>query len=78
MWNLTRVIDFQCPECVRRANGEYVEEEHCVIGEGQSLEKADYFCYYGDALDCKDGVEKAVRARVAAARQSEEILLDYW
>ena len=65
MWNLTRVIDFQCPECVRRTDGEYVEEKHCVIGEGQTLEKAEYFCYLGDVLDCKGGVESAVGVRAA-------------
>ena len=65
--NLGGVVDFRCPACVRRANREYVEEEPCVIEEGQTLEEAEYFCYLGSILDCEGGVERAVRARVAAA-----------
>ena len=65
--NLNGIIDFRCPACVQRANAEYMEEEHCVIEEGETLKETDYFCYLGDVLDCEDGVERAVRARVATA-----------
>ena len=44
-----------------------MEEEHCVTEEGQSLEEAVKFCYFGDFLYREDGVERAVRARVATA-----------
>ncbi len=33
------------------------------------LKEVQQFCYLGDVLDCEAGVERALRARVAAARQ---------
>ena len=44
-----------------------MEEEHCVIEERQTLEETKYLCYLGNAINQEGGVEKAVRAWVAAA-----------
>ncbi len=39
---------------------------------GGELEEVQQFCYLGDVLDCEAGVERAVRARVAASVGEEE------
>ena len=44
-----------------------MEEEPCLIEEGQTLEETEYFCNLGSVLNCEDGVERAARVRVAAA-----------
>ena len=40
-----------------------------LVVDGGVLEEVQQFCYLGDMLDCEAGVERAVRARVAAAWQ---------
>ena len=67
MRNLSGVVDFRFLVCLLRVNRKYVEEESCVIENGQTLKETDHFCYLGSFLDCEGGVEKAVRPRVAAA-----------
>ena len=59
------VQNFECPLC-RRGNNRK-EEERGLITTGGRIEEVDEFCYLGNVLDCEAGVEKAVRARVAAA-----------
>ena len=65
--DLSGLVDFRCPACVQRANKEYVEEEPCVTEEGPILEETEYLCYLESLLDCEGGVDRAVRARIAAA-----------
>ena len=44
------------------------EEEHIGIAVNDSvLEELEQFCYLGDMVNCRAGVERSVRARVAAA-----------
>ena len=31
------------------------------------MQEVEYFCYLGDVIDCKAGVVRAVRARIATA-----------
>ena len=35
--------------------------------EGIEIEEVEKFCYLGDIVDCEVGVERSVRARIAAA-----------
>ena len=44
-----------------------VDENAGLVVDGGVLEEVQQFCYLGDVLDCEAGVERAVRARVAAA-----------
>ena len=37
---------------------------HGLVVNGGVLEEIEQFCYLGDVLDCKAGVERAVLARV--------------
>ena len=62
---MSGVQNFECPLC-RRGNNRK-EEERGLITTGGRIEEVDEFCYLGNVLDCEAGVEKAVRARVAAA-----------
>jgi hypothetical protein len=59
------VHDFQCPEC-RRGNEREVEGRGLVTKNGE-IEEITKFCYLGVMMDCEASVERAVRARVAAA-----------
>jgi hypothetical protein len=52
---------------VRRAEREEEEEDDSLEVEGGRLAEVEHFCYLGDALDCEAGLERTVRARVAAA-----------
>jgi len=36
------------------------------------IEEVDEFCYLGNVLDCEGGLERVVRARVAAALNKTE------
>ncbi len=68
------VQNFVCPIYVR---GEEEKEERVdggddagdasLVVDGGELEEVPQFSYLGDVLDCEAGVERAVRARVAAA-----------
>jgi hypothetical protein len=67
---LRGVRDFVCPRCTR-GRGELEEEgEDEVVVDGGVIQEVQQFCYLGDVLDCEAGVERAVRARVAAAWRS--------
>ena len=63
--------NFVCPR--REQEEEYGndrrEEEHIGIAVNDFVpEELEQFFYFGDMLDCKTGVERSVRAKVAAAR----------
>lgn len=59
------VKDFQCPSCKK---GKKLEEgARDLITRGGRIEEVDEFCYLGNVFDCEAGLERAVRARVAAA-----------
>jgi len=58
------VQGFQCPSCKERKNNEEGDRE-LIITDGR-IEEVDEFCYLGNVLDCKAGLETAVRARVGA------------
>jgi len=59
------VQGFQCLSCEERKNIEEGDRE--LITTGGRIEEVDEFCYLGNVLDCEAGLERAVRAMVAAA-----------
>ncbi len=62
--------DFICPKCVRKddcGEGDGDGGSDRMVVDGDVLEEVQQFCYLGDVLDCEAGVERAVRARMAAA-----------
>jgi len=61
---VSEVQGIQCPSCKERKNIEKGDRE--LITTGGRIEEVDEFCYLGNLLDCKAGLEKAVRARVTA------------
>ena len=63
---VTGVQNFKCPKCIRGIDRVELGKEGLVIEDGR-IEEVHEFCYLGDVLDCDAGVERAVRARVAAA-----------
>ena len=69
---VTGVQHFVCPGCVRRAQrpdqaqGPQHEDGTMDVVGGR-LREVDSFCYLGNIMDCEAGLERAVRARVAAA-----------
>ncbi len=60
--------------------GDDAEDARLVV-DGGELEEVQQFCYLGDVLDCEAGVERAVRARVAAAwrrwREISNLLINH-
>ena len=44
-----------------------MREKRDGIALGGQIEEVQEFCYLGNVLDCKAGVERAVRAKVSAA-----------
>jgi len=62
---VSEVQGFQCPSCKEKKNNE--EGDRKLITSVGRIEEVDEFCYLGNVLDCKAGLERAVRARVAAA-----------
>jgi len=58
------VQGFQCQSCKERRN---IGGDRELSTTGARIDKVDEFCYLGNILDCKAGLERAVRARVAAA-----------
>ena len=67
--NVLAARDYVCPRCVRLRNGPITQPEDVIIGpeEGDVVEEVESFCYLGTLVDREGGVERAVRARVAAA-----------
>ena len=67
--NVTRTVNYVCPTCTTPVNGRAVEEEHITLGPGSNnvVEEVESFMYLGDVVDREGGVERSVRARVAAA-----------
>jgi len=59
------VQGFQCPSCNERKNIEEGDRE--LSTTGLRIEQVDEFCYLRNVLDCEARLERAVRARVAAA-----------
>jgi len=51
--------------CKERKNNEEGYRE--LISTGDRIEEVDEFCYLGNILDCEAELDRAVRARVAAA-----------
>jgi len=62
---LSGVQGFQCPSCKESKNIEEGNRE--LVTTGGRIEEVDEFCYLGNVLYCEAGLERAVRARVAAA-----------
>jgi len=56
---------FLCPSFKERKNIE--QEDRELITTVWRIEEVDEFFYLGNVLDCEAGLERAVRARVAAA-----------
>ena len=67
--NVSHAREFVCATCIRRRDGLTVQTEDIVLGPSESdvVEEVESFCYLGSVLDREGGVERAVRARVAAA-----------
>jgi len=59
------IQDFQCPSCKERKNNEEGDRE--LISTGGRIDEVDEFCYLGNVLNCEAGLERVVRAKVAAA-----------
>jgi len=59
------VQGIQCSSCKERKNIE--EGDIALITRGGRIEEVDEFCYLGNVLDHKAGLERAVIARIAAA-----------
>jgi len=55
-----KVSKIQCPSCKERKN---IEEGDRELNTTVRIEEIDEFCYPGNVLNCKDGLERAVRAR---------------
>jgi len=64
---VSRVQGLQCPSCKERKNIEEGDRE--LITTGGRIQEVDEFCFLGNVSDCEAGLERAVRARVAAARK---------
>ena len=60
---LNGVSNFQCPKC---KTGKEVDVESLMTTSGE-IKEVQEFCYLGVVVDCEAGVERAVRAMVAAA-----------
>ena len=67
--NVSHARDFVCASCIRRRDGRPAQTDDIVLGpmESDVVEEVESFCYLGSILDREGGVERAVRARVAAA-----------
>ncbi len=70
--HLRGVQNFVCPRCVGREEEEGVDggddaKDAGLVVNGGELEEIQQFCYLGEVLDCEAGVERGVKARVAAA-----------
>lgn len=66
--NLSRIVGFRCSVCTeKRGEVRKRPKEEVMEVEGEVVEEVKQFRYLGDVLDCEGGVERAVRARVAAA-----------
>jgi len=59
------VQGFKCPSCKEGKNIEEGDKE--LITTGGIIQEVYEFCYLGNILHCKAGLERAARARVAAA-----------
>ena len=60
------MVGFICPKCMRGPE-RHEDEELSWVVDGGTLEEVEQFCYLGNILDSEAGVEREVRARVAAA-----------
>ena len=59
---------FQCKSCISGAQGgQLVDHREIDIGEDDSLEMVQQFCYLGDMIGAGGGSEEAVRCRIRCA-----------
>ena len=59
--------DYRCPRCLGRIPVRSDVLQHISLGNNQSLECVDKFCYLGDMIAAGGGAEEASRARVRCA-----------
>jgi hypothetical protein len=64
---LKHMDDYHCPRCLGRIPVRSKVLQHISLGNNQSLECVDKFCYLGDMIAAGGGAEEASRARVRCA-----------
>ena len=66
--NLTHVSQYRCVKCTGGGSPVKIETQQLLpLGDGQSLECVEKFCYLGDMIGAGGGAEEAARARVRCA-----------
>ena len=72
-------VDYQCRRCLEGENGLFqsVLLKEVVIEPNVKLECVPKFCYLGDTLGARGGVEEAARARVRCAWAKFQGVISY-
>ena len=66
--NLAHISQYRCVKCTGGGSPVKIETQQLLpLGDGQSLECVEKFCYLGDMIGAGGGAEEAARARVRCA-----------
>ena len=64
---MTANANFQCSKCSSGDSDDTTEFKELSIGNTDKVDCVDRFCYLGDMIEDRGGVEEASRARVRCA-----------